>query len=80
MMILIMKRKEQDKHWQELLSRTDKDGEEYKKWVVKIGKDYLEKKKKRSILTRIFVLIFGDPNILGENIIKEYGRHNIISF
>lgn len=70
----------QNKHWLELLSQTDKDGEEYKKWVVKIGKEYLEKKKNRSILTRMLVLIFGDQDILGKNIINEYGKHNIMSF
>ena len=72
-----MKKEKQNKNWLELLSKTSKDGLEYKDWVVRVGKQYLEERNNRSIFTRILVMLFGDPDILGKDIIKEYGEHNI---
>ena len=72
-----MKKEKQNKNWMELLSKTSKDGVEYRNWVIRIGKQYLEERSKRSIFTRILVMLFGDPDILGKDIIKEYGEHNI---
>ena len=72
-----MKKVRQNKNWLELLSKTNKDSLEYKDWVVRVGKQYLEERDNRSIFTRILVMLFGDPDILGKDIIKEYGEHNI---
>ena len=75
-----MKKEKQKKNWLELLSKTSKDGVEYRNWVIGIGKQYLEERDNRSIFTRIMVMLFGDPDILGEDIIKEYGEDNIKNY
>ena len=74
----IMKRKErQDRKWSELNARTHPTSIEFKEWVIKIGKEYLEYKKNRSWYAKVVDFIFGPVDTLGENIVKEYGKHNI---
>lgn len=73
-----MKTKErQNKNWSKLISRTDPVGIEYKEFVIRIGQEYLENKKNQSWHMKVADFIFGPVDPLGENIIKEFGKHNI---
>lgn len=72
-----MTRKEkQDKKWNNLTT-FNKDDLDYKQFVVRVGQDYLENQKRKNWIVKIFDWLFGPEDILGKNIIEEYGKHNI---
>ena len=73
-----MKRKElQDIEFKKLMNGTSEEEIEYTRWVAKIYKEYKKELQNRSIFTKILVTIFGDPDLLGYDIVKTYGKNNL---
>ena len=71
------KLEKQNKNFQEMINNTSKDGVEYAGFVKDVYKRYKEELENRSIFTKIVVFIFGDFNTLGENLVDDYGKHNL---
>lgn len=67
----------QNQKW-DSIDTTTKEGQEFKQWISDVGKDYINERNNRSLLTKIFMFIFGDQNVLGANIINDYGEQNIL--
>ena len=67
----------QNKHIQEMINNTSKEGMEYIGFVKDVYKRYKEELENRSIFTKIVVFIFGDFNRLGESLVNDYGKHNL---
>lgn len=73
-----LKKKElQNARFQTMVNNISNDGIEYKNFVINIYKNYKEELKNRSIFTKIVVLIFGEINVLGESLVKDYGKENL---
>lgn len=73
-----MKKKElQDWNWNMLIQDKSDTNQDYINWIIKTGREYLKEKEKRSFITKLIVFIFGDTDVLGSGIIKDYGEHNI---
>ena len=67
----------QNQNFQEMVNNTSKEGMEYTGFVKDVYKRYKEELENRSIFTKIVVFIFGDFNTLGENLVDDYGKHNL---
>ena len=67
----------QNKNWADIPNT--KDGIEYKEFVQRKGREYIEKRNKRNIFVKIGMFIFGDTDVLGEDLVNTYGEHNILN-
>lgn len=68
----------QNRNWASI-DTSSKGGLEYKQWVQKIGREYIETRNKRNIFVKIGMFIFGDTDVLGEDLVNTYGEHNILN-
>lgn len=53
------------------------DGLKYADFVKDVYKRYKEELENRSIFTKIVVFLFGEINVLGENLVDTYGKENL---
>ena len=67
----------QNKNWLDIPNT--KNGIEYKEFVQRKGREYIEKRNKRNIFVKIGMFIFGDTDVLGEDLVDTYGEHNILN-
>ena len=77
MKLKMKKIERQNKNFQEMINNTSKEGLEYTGFVKDVYKRYKEALENRSIFTKIGVFIFGETNTLGENLVNDYGKHNL---
>lgn len=66
----------QNEKWNNLDTST-KEGLEYKRWIIKVGKEYIKEKKTQSWFMKFIDFIFGPFDLLGYHIVDEYGKHNL---
>lgn len=64
------KKEKQDYNWGNL-------NDETKQWAKGLFTNFIEYKTNRSWFIVIMDSIFGHPHVLAEQIIKEYGKHNL---
>ena len=77
MKLKMKKIERQNREFQAMVNNTSKEGVEYIGFVKDVYKRYKEELESRSIFTKIVVFIFGDFNTLGENLVDDYGKHNL---
>ncbi|MCM1220800.1 MAG: hypothetical protein NC548_40545 [Lachnospiraceae bacterium] len=73
----MLKSDKQNQKWNSIDVST-KEGQEFKQWISDVGKDYIKERNNRSFFTKLFMFIFGDINVIGANIINDYGEQNIL--
>ena len=67
----------QNLEFKKLMDETSKENIEYINWISKIYKEYKKELKNRTLFMKFLVFIFGDFNLLGYDIVKQYGKHNL---